>query len=226
MDFKTNYIGHDGIYKKRRQNDFQGWGETAEGYDRYISEVKEVIDHGNAPSSGKVLEIGCGAGNISIWFAQQGYKAHGMDIAPSAIEWAKEKALEANVEVDFRVGNVVHLEEYQDESFDFVFDGHCLHCIIGDDRATLLNNVHRVLKPGGYCFINTMCTPVDGSRIDNYDPKTRCTFHDGFATRFWGHPEELVAEMEAAKFEVIWSDVRLDKPDNPNYGMLIELKKK
>ena len=202
--------------------DFAGW-TTPEQFESNIRVIEDVLKNGTAPRTGKMLEIGCGAGNISIWFAEQGYEVSGMDIAPTAVDWAREQASEKGITADFRVGNVVHLEEFEDESFDMVIDGHCLHCIIGQDRAVLLRNVHRVLKPGGYCLIITMCTPVDESGLQNYDPQSRCTFHEGFATRYWGYPEEIMGEMRAAGFEIVWSLVRKDEPSDPCHGILLEL---
>ncbi|HIG46099.1 MAG TPA: methyltransferase domain-containing protein [candidate division Zixibacteria bacterium] len=43
------------------------------------------------------------------------------------------------------------------KNLDFVCDSHLLHCIIGADRAGVFASVRRVLKPGGYFLVDTMC---------------------------------------------------------------------
>ena len=42
------------------------------------------------PIRGKVVEFGCGEGRDSIFLARSGYHVTGIDIAPSAIERARE----------------------------------------------------------------------------------------------------------------------------------------
>lgn len=88
-----------------------------------------------------------------------------------------------------------------DARFDIVVDGYCLHCIIGADRAKTLAEVRRVLKPGGLFHIRTMCgDPVCAGLRQGFDPATRTQNSSGFALRYLGRPEEILAEIEAAGF--------------------------
>lgn len=96
----------------------------------------------------RMLEIGCGAGNFSVMLAQHGYTVTGVDISPTAVDWAKERARSTNTVVVFRVDNVLTLSTCGDAMFDVVVDGHCLHCIIGDDRARCLESVAGYSSPG------------------------------------------------------------------------------
>ncbi|ABW28906.1 methyltransferase, putative [Acaryochloris marina MBIC11017] len=96
-----------------------------------------------------MLELGCGAGNLGIAFAQIGYTVAGVDIAPTAISWAVENAAKAKVKVNFLYGDVLTLTEIEDASFDIAVDGRCYHCIIGKDRTQFLHTAHRILKPNG-----------------------------------------------------------------------------
>lgn len=43
-----------------------------------------------------VLDIGCGAGDLSLWLASKGYEVLGIDYVPKAIELARKKAKESN----------------------------------------------------------------------------------------------------------------------------------
>ncbi|MCK5131204.1 MAG: class I SAM-dependent methyltransferase [Candidatus Sabulitectum sp.] len=219
---KTFYAGHDKKYMEYRAQGKPGWDVSDNGYAVFQSDTKDVINRGNAPSSGFLLELGCGAGNMTVWFAERGYTAHGIDIAPTAIEWARERAAAGNTMVQFTVGDVVQLAAYSDSSFDFVFDGHCLHCIIGKDRAVLLKNVFRVLKPGGYVMFNTMCGPVIQERIENYDPVSRCTVYGDIASRYFGDPDDIIAEIKTAGFEIIQCKIEAGDSEKSNHYMVIE----
>jgi len=49
----------------------------------------------------KVLDIGCGTGDNSIWLAQNRFQVIGTDTSEIALGKAREKASKANVECDF-----------------------------------------------------------------------------------------------------------------------------
>ena len=49
-----------------------------------------------------------------------------------------------------------------------------------------------------------MCgVPVDEYARTKYDPVTRCTVYGDIATRYFGDPEDILAEIEAAGFRII-----------------------
>ena len=91
-------------------------------------EIGEAVASGWLPPSGKVLEIGCGLGEIATWFAQRGYDALGVDIAPSAVRQAQAvhaalphppKFLAVDLCADVPPGG----------PFDILIDRGCLHGI-------------------------------------------------------------------------------------------------
>lgn len=97
---------------------------------------------------GKALDICCGAGTNTVYLAQKGFQMTGIDISSKALEYAKEKAKKANVNIKFRVANFVDLP-FEDEEFDFVFDNGCFHHVEVEDRNTFIKGVYRVLKKTG-----------------------------------------------------------------------------
>lgn len=180
--------------------------------------LEEELKGRHAPGGGKALELGCGAGDATLLLAEKGYEAHGVDIAPTAIEWARAKAVQRGVKVDFRVGNVLDLAEYPDDDFDLVLDGHCLHCIIGKDRALFLASARRVLKAGAVLHVKTMCGDIAGNELaDRYDPESRCLLsEDGVATRYLGQPEDILDEIRSAGYQLLdWRvEPRTDEVDD------------
>jgi len=186
---KINYSGHDTAYKRRRTEGKVGWDETPQTYAEREAGLTKVLGQGFAPCSGMFLELGCGAGNISIWFAQHGFEVTGVDISETAILWARERAHSARVNARFILGDVLDLNGVLlDASFDFVLDGHCLHCIIGEDRNTFLQTAWRCVKPGGFFLADTMCGPVESGTIEGYDPASCYTMFQGIPTRYFGNP--------------------------------------
>jgi SAM-dependent methyltransferase len=201
---KTNYAGHDSAYRLRKAEGNAGWDKTPEAYARRELDFAEILRGGIAPASGPLLELGCGAGNIAVWFARQGFDVTGVDISPTAIEWARERARAAGVKVVFLCADVLDLDDVlPDASFDFLLDGHCFHCIIGQDREQFLQQAYRLLKPKGFFLVDTMCGPVQNDGISGYDPASKCAMVQGVATRYWGDPEEIQKELTDSGFTIV-----------------------
>lgn len=212
---KTDYAGHDRAYQRKRNDPaYAGWIKHDELAEDWQLSWQPLIQRKAFLKQGRLLEMGCGAGNLSIYFAQVGYNVTGIDIAPTAINWAIENAAKASVNVTFIQGDVLELPEIANASFDIVLDGRCFHCIIGEDRAQFLRTAHRILKHKGVLVINTMCNevPMTSYWSDHFDSQTCCTVHDGLATRYIGDSNNILQEIICAEFRVL--DVEVLSPRN------------
>ena len=87
-----NYICHDSIYQRLKAEGAYGWTSEEDHTQVVRPRILQAIKQLSIPSGGRVLDLGCGTGDIAIWLGLQGFETHGIDIAPSAISWAKEKA--------------------------------------------------------------------------------------------------------------------------------------
>ncbi len=222
---KTNYAAHDQAYQYRRGAGKTGWSDDETIHEKALM-LAEVFSAPHFPHQGKVLEMGCGAGDMGLSLAARGYDLSGVDISPSAVAWAQDKARERGLSAEFQVGNVLDLAEFADGSFDIVLDGHCLHCIIGADRASFLASARRVLKLGGMLHINTMCGDHFADRFpEQFDPESRCQVWDGVALRYFGHAEDILAEVKAAGFEIVQSKVVPSTRDDAEDMILIDAHK-
>jgi SAM-dependent methyltransferase len=94
----------------------------------------------------RVLDLGCGTGWTSRFFARAGYDVVGVDIAPEMIRVANEcRAAEKLSGVSFLVSDYETLA-FRDE-FDAVVFFDCLHH--ADDEALAIRKAFAALKPGG-----------------------------------------------------------------------------
>ncbi len=93
----------------------------------------------------KLLDLGCGAGEASVYFALKGAHVTACEISSKLVEIVKKLAVRFNVDV-----NVLKMEaeklKFLDESFDLVYGNGVLHHVCLDPA---LIEVHRILKPGG-----------------------------------------------------------------------------
>jgi len=97
----------------------------------------------------KVLDIGCGTGDNSVWLAQNRFQVIGADASDIAIAKAREKASKANVTCDFVLVDFVRAR-IEGAPFGFVFDRGCFHSFDSeDDRRRFAQNVAAHLEDAG-----------------------------------------------------------------------------
>lgn len=204
---RTDYELHEKVYRRARlRPGREGWN-TPEQQALSRQTLDALIGWPEFPTRGRLLELGCGAGQQGLRLAGLGFAVSGVDIAPTAIEWAREHAAVAGIDADYRVGNVLTLDGFDDESFDVVLDASCLHCIIGADRPKVLAAARRVLCSAGTFIVRTMCDPSPENPPPNFDFATHCCVTRGFATRYIGLAASILDELKAAGFEVVRADV-------------------
>ena len=101
---------------------------------------------------GRVLDIGCGAGEHALMAAKHGLEATGIDSAPAAIEIARRKARERGLNVRFRVHNALDLGSLG-EQFDTVIDSGLFHVFGDEDRRAYVESLKTATGPGARYFM-------------------------------------------------------------------------
>jgi 2-polyprenyl-3-methyl-5-hydroxy-6-metoxy-1,4-benzoquinol methylase len=97
----------------------------------------------------RLLDIGCGLGETSVYFAMQGAQVTASDISPHMVETAQKLAQLNGVEVQGLVSAGESLD-VPEGAFDVVFTANTLHHVA--DKRRLLSQIHRALRPGGVFF--------------------------------------------------------------------------
>ncbi len=99
----------------------------------------------NPAGISEVLDFGCGVGYHSGLFKSGNYL--GIEPINSCIDLAKRKYAKSNV--TFVKGDHLHLKTLESNSFDLVIAIGVIHHIDNDIFSVLVQEVHRILKPGG-----------------------------------------------------------------------------
>jgi len=103
-------------------------------------------------AGGRVLDYGCGRGDMSLKYLDWGLKVDGIDIASNYIKDAGERASAAGHEEDrfkFQVMDAHHLD-FPADAFDIVAGYGILHHL---EPELALDEIHRVLRPGGVLLL-------------------------------------------------------------------------
>ena len=206
------YSAHEDAYRKFKQERRDGW-HTREEQEHAFAVLEGIASADYFPPGGRILELGCGDGEKGLWFAARGYGITGVDISPTAIEWAREKARSRGLSAEFAVDDVVALQSQKAESFDVAIDAECLHCLVGEDRRRYLATVVRVLKKGGvFVVFGTMCQPLRKPDLwlkapARFDAATEILFTDDKPFRQISSPEKIGAQVEEAGMDILWRTV-------------------
>lgn len=111
---------------------------------------RKLAEEAELESADRVLEIGCGTGNLALMVKRMRPQLEvvGLDPDPKALARAGRKARHAGVAIQLDRGFADELP-YPDGSFDRVLSSLMFHHLAADLRAPSLRQVLRVLRPGG-----------------------------------------------------------------------------
>lgn len=133
--------------------------EIANKYDLYyqteignkVNQIEEKLVTDllkNIPRT-KMLELGCGTGHWTNFFVNLGYEVTATDISDAMLQIAKQKNLNAN----FIKADSSKIP-FEDNSFDIISSITMLEFVEEQDKV--LEEIHRVLKPGGYFILGSL----------------------------------------------------------------------
>jgi SAM-dependent methyltransferase len=103
----------------------------------------------------KVLEVGCGRGAYTCYFAKNyGAKITGIDLNPDMIKSSTYRAKEEGIldSIEFRVADASNLP-FPNRSFDIVVS-ECGPVGLAPEPQKVVNEMVRVLKPNGYIVVH------------------------------------------------------------------------
>lgn len=105
-------------------------------------------------SGQRVLEVGCGRGDFSIWLAGKyaDAKVTGVDFSEAAIATAQKRAAACGSRAEFKVGDAEALS-FADSSFDCVISCECMEHVPHPEQ--MAREIHRVLRAGGSFILTT-----------------------------------------------------------------------
>lgn len=129
-------------YYKRHPRDAAWGAKEADGH------VVDFVEHYKFAKNARILDSGCGHGKNSSYLIKKGCEVFGIDISRLAIKYSKDR----NPSGSFSLQDAVRLK-FRNNFFDAVIDAGCFHVNPSLKRGAIIENYHRVLKPGGKLFI-------------------------------------------------------------------------
>lgn len=218
------------------------WFNQTEQITHYTNEciegptVAEQYLLNTLPNSNSVLDIGCGAGRISIYLAEHGFDVIGIDVSEGLLSVAREISKKKNQAIHYFQSEGTELN-FPDEVFDALI-GFKILCYTPtrELRNQQLQEFYRVLRPGGTCIITQNIVPdeyIDEANDEHYQSSPASEFGilekgDNFPLGrgyvHWFTESDLLDEIRSTDFEieVFKSDEELE---GSGYLRLIKLNK-
>lgn len=180
---------------------------------------KELIGRVLPQRPGRVADVAGGTGPYAVWLAEMGHQVDLLDLAPSHVAQARDRAAAAGVVVTCVEGDARALP-WPGDVFDAVLVmGALYHLQEPADRLACLREAHRVLKPGGALvasYISRWASLVDGYRhgfvaddrfVGIIDEDLSSGRHENpfhhplwFTTAYFHTPSEIPEELASTGF--------------------------
>lgn len=167
MNSKDIFLASEGdAYFERNITIYEN-GSISKG----ISLFDNFIDK-NHIMKAKILEIGCCSGNNLVHFYKKyNFEGYGIEPSTEAVEYGNSCMKEHGISDMIKLYKGTSDElPFQNSEFDIVYIGFCLFWI---DRSFLfktISEVDRVLKTGGYIFLEDFDTSIPYKRVNKHNP--------------------------------------------------------
>ncbi len=155
LDAIPNHLLTDGEIQSFRQI-----GDRFLGY---------FVEYGGLTPNDAVLEVGCGPGRMARPLTQylDSGSYDGFDVMPECVRWCRASIGSRHANFRFQIADIFNGSynpdgrfaassyrfPYADAQFDFVFLTSVFTHLLPDDMEHYLEEIFRVMKPGGRCLI-------------------------------------------------------------------------
>ncbi|MEV6673712.1 class I SAM-dependent methyltransferase [Streptomyces sp. NPDC051162] len=127
--------------------------------------LASYIDRGLI-TPGRALDLGCGPGRNALHLAALGFQVDAVDLSPTAIAWAEERAREAGADIRFHCGDAFALAGTElTGPYDLIHDSGCFHHLPPHRRVSYRALLERALAPGGHLSLACFASGAMGSEL-------------------------------------------------------------
>ena len=98
------------------------------------------------------LDLGCGLGRHSIFFAENGFEVHAFDLSKTGLQKLTEKTQKENLNIHIKLGDMLSLP-YGSDYFDCILAYHSIYHTDSSGMRQVISEIYRILKKDGEAFL-------------------------------------------------------------------------
>ncbi|MGW0564693.1 class I SAM-dependent methyltransferase [Streptomyces sp. NPDC003016] len=171
-------------------------------------------------TAGRALDLGCGPGRNALHLASLGFEVDAVDLSPTAVAWAEDRAREAGADVRFHCGDAFALTDTDTGTgtelggpYDLIYDSGCFHHLPPHRRVSYLALLDRALAPGGHFALTGFAAGAMGSELPDSDFYRRSGLQGGLA-----YTPESLRWVFSGLTEIELRRMRDEPPQSPSFG--------
>ncbi|MEU5208646.1 class I SAM-dependent methyltransferase [Streptomyces sp. NPDC020742] len=165
-------------------------------------------------TSGRALDLGCGPGRNALHLAAAGFEVEAIDLSPTAIDWAKDRARGSGADVRFVCGDAFAAADCALAGpYDLIYDSGCFHHLPPHRRISYLALLDRALAPGGHLALTCFADGAMGSELDDHEFYRSARLHGGLA-----YTAQSLRGIFADLTEVELRRMQDEPPESPRFG--------
>lgn len=177
-------------------------------------DVKDLLIN-SVPKGSRVLDIGCGAGWLSLELARQGHDVVGIDIAEKRIEIAMETAKNNDQKIDYKVCSIEDLNV--NDKFDVIVSFGTIHHFPNIEEE--LKRIETLLKEDGMFLMVENCSNITRNIADWFrknvlrrPESTRSPFEDAASHRVVAEVKKMF-DVRKQKYSLAFTKVAAEAID-------------
>ena len=150
-------------------------------------EAHELIKNNSITN---ILELGCGQGRDSLFFANFGHNVIATDISENAINSVKKIKNEKNIEnLELHLHDTLNPFNFTDLKFELIYSNLALQFFNLKQLSGILSNIKKIMKPNSFFLFSTK---KSGDKYFNFGNKlSENSFEYNGITRFFFNKSEL-----------------------------------
>ncbi|MER5429583.1 class I SAM-dependent methyltransferase [Streptomyces sp. NPDC002588] len=163
---------------------------------------------------GRALDLGCGPGRNALHLASRGFEVDAVDLSPTAVAWAEDRAREAGAEIRFHCGDAfAPTAAAPGGPYDLIYDSGCFHHLPPHRRISHLALLDRALAPGGHFALTCFASGRTGSDLPDEAFYRHSRLQGGLA-----YTPESLRRIFSGLTEIELRAMREQGPESPHFG--------
>lgn len=118
-------------------------------FEEWVEHLEEILKRFHF-SPRTILDLACGTGNLTLPLARRGYRVIGLDISPTMISVAREKASQSGLNVEFMVEDMRFFKLKNPVDLIICFHDGINYLPEYEDLERVFCQVNKNLTPGGF----------------------------------------------------------------------------